>query len=209
MTNSYFPYLFLLSIFLYSCSKNQESEFIKYSEIGNTQIRDKNNNKLDSINNYDMEITLNTKHLELDIDTIIKIKEPEFMDRFKNNKADKFLLLRNKDSIYFKTWYYDDSSSAFNAFYNLMDCFGENCSPIELYSSTYRDKYYNLIFISDLAIFWIQANENQRINTWEYFVKEEFSLGKYRFITEQKSNENINWLEQDLQPNTFKYVNIE
>tara|TARA_B100001115_G_C15774080_1_gene380126 strand:+ start:428 stop:1057 length:630 start_codon:yes stop_codon:yes gene_type:complete len=209
MINSYFPYLFILSIFLFSCSKNQESKFIKYSEIGDTKIKDKNKNKQDSTGNYEMDITLNTKYLELDIDTIIKIKEPEFMDRFKNYKAEKFLLLRNKDSIYFKTWYYDDSSSALNAFYNLLDCFGKNCIPIELYSNTYRDQHYHLIFISDHAIFWIKANENQKINIWEHFVKEEFSIREYRYVTEQKSNENINWLEQNFRTNTLNYINLE
>mgnify|MGYP001239388450 CR=1 FL=1 len=207
MTNSYHPYLFILSIILFSCSKNQESEFIKYSEIGVTKLNDKNNTKQDSILNYDNDISLNIEHLELNIDTIIKIEEPEFMDRFKNNTAEKFLLLRKTDSIHFKTWYYEDSLSTFNAFYNLLDCFGENCSTIEIYSSTYSEKYYNLIFISDLAIFWLQANENQQINTWEHFIKKEFSMVEYRFIIEQKSNDNMRWLEQTPRPNTFHYIN--
>jgi hypothetical protein len=206
MTNSYYPYLFILSIILFSCSKNEESEFIKYSEIGDTQFSDKNNTKQDSIRKYDLDIPLNTEHLELDIDKIVKIDEPEFMDRFRNNKVEKFLLLRNTDSIYFKTWHYDDSLSTFNAFYNLLDCFGEKCIPIKIYSSTYSEKYYNLIFISDLSIFWLQAIENQQINTWEHFIKEEFSIVEYRFIIEQKANDNMKWLEQTLKPNTFHYI---
>ena len=209
MTNSYYPHLFILSIILFSCSKNQESEFIKYSEIGDTQHSDKNNTKQDSIRNYDMNTSLNTEHLKLDIDTIVKIEELEFMDRFKNNKVEKFLLLKNTDSIHFKSWNYDDSSSTFNAFFNLLDCFGEKCTSVDLYSNEYSDNDYNLIFVSELAIYWIQAKENQKINTWEHFVKNEFSTETYRFITEQKSNENINWLEQNRRPNTFKLINTE
>ena len=209
MTNSSYPYIFILSITLISCSKNQEAEFIKYSEIGDTQISDKNNTKEDSIRNNNIPSSLNTQYLDLKIDTIVKNEELEFMDRFKNNKAEKFLLLRNTDSIQFKTWNYEDSSSTFNAFYNLLDCFGEKCSSIELYSNEYSDIDYNLIFVSNLAIYWIQAKENQKINTWEHFVKNEFSTETYRFITEQKSNENINWLEQNRRPNTFKLINTE
>jgi len=206
MTGSSYPYLFILSITLISCSKNQESEFIKYSEIGDTQVTDKNNTKEDSIRNYDISTSLNTEHLELKIDTIITLEESEFMDRFTNKQAEKHLLLRKTDSIYFKTWFYKDSLSTFNAFYNLLDCFGESCSPIDLYSNTYSEKYYNLLFVTQSAIFWIQAQENQIINKWEHFIKEEFTTGKYNFIIEQKSNENINWLEQTLRPNTFRYV---
>ena len=209
MTNSSYPYLFILSIILISCSKNQEAEFIKYSEIGDTQISDKNNTKEDSIRKDNIPSSLNTQYLDLKIDTIVKNEELEFMDRFKINKAEKFLLLRNTDSIQFKTWNYEDSSSTFNAFYNLLDCFGEKCSSIELYSNEYSDIDYNLIFVSNLAIYWIQAKENQKINTWEHFVKNEFSTETYRFITEQKSNENINWLEQNRRPNTFKLINTE
>ena len=206
MTSSSYLYLFVLSITLICCSKNQESELIKYSEIGDTQINDKNNIKQDSIRIHNRSNSLNTQHLGLKIDTIITIEESEFMDRFTNNQAEKHLLLIKTDSIYFKTWFYNDSVSTFNAFYNLLDCFGESCSSIDLYSNNYSEKNYNLLFVCEFALFWIQAKENQKINKWEHFIKEEFTPSKYNFIIEQKSNENINWLEQTLIPNTFHNI---
>ena len=209
MTSSASLYTFIVFAALISCSKNQESKFIKYSEIGDAHYANENHNNQDSIGNYNVQKVLNTEYLELDVDAIVTLREPEFMDRFKNGKSEKYLLLKKTDSILFKIWSYDDSSSTINAFYNLMDCFGENCNSIDLYSDSYSEKYYNLLFVTESKVFWIKAKENQKINTWENFIKQEYDTGKYNFIIEQKSNESINWLELIPIEHNFKLINVE
>ena len=209
MTSSASLYVFILSITLISCSKNQESEFIKYSEIGDTQDTNENHNNEDSTGNYNVPMLLNTEYLDLEADTIMTFNDFEFMDRFKNGDSEKYLLLKKTDSILFKMWYYDDSSSTHNAFYNLMDCFGKNCNSIDLYSDSYSEKYYNLLFVTEKEVFWIKSKENQKIITWENFIKQEYDTGKYCFIIEQKSNERMNWLELIPIENTFKLRNLQ
>ena len=192
---------------LISCSKNEESQFIKYSEIGDTQANDQVNTKSPPTRAQSVSLALNTKHLELKIDSIIAIESNEFMDRFKHIDNQKSILFSDNDSIHFRSWTYQDSIDSFNAFFNLMDCFSENCSSIDLYSTNYESDEYNLLFHTEYSLYWIQANRNQQINIWERFIKIEFDASEYKHIIEQKSKETINWFKQDIKSNTMELIN--
>ena len=84
-----------------------------------------------------------------------------FLDRFNSEESVKRLVLTSNDSIYFKSWSFQDSTACMNAFYNLLDCFGKVCSPIELYSTDFIASNYNLILVLENQIHSINSKENQ------------------------------------------------
>jgi len=193
----FFFFYFIILFFTYSCSKNGEEEFIKYSEIGPQSESDKN----DSGDNHDEQDSsaslVHSDVLNLDIESVYMINTDDFTDRFEHIQAEKFLIKMDTDSILFKTWTYADSLSTMNAFYNLLDCFGANCEIIDLFSNEYSERKYNLVLVSNKQIHWIQSKNNQSLIKWNRYLNNVFSTPNFHYIMEQRTNKQVEWLQKD------------
>jgi len=193
----FFFFYFIILFFTYSCSKNGEEEFIKYSEIGPQSESDKN----DSGDNHDEQDSsaslVHSDVLNLDIESVYMINTDDFTDRFEHIQAEKFLIKMDTDSILFKTWTYADSLSTMNAFYNLLDCFGANCEIIDLFSNEYSERKYNLVLVSNKQIHWIQSKNNQSLINWNRYLNNVFSTPNFHYIMEQRTNKQVEWLQKD------------
>ncbi len=191
-----------------SCKEKNDKDIIKYEDIG---TRDNYNAKIDSEPldiTQSIDTTFNITNLGIEVSKILEIHTNEFLDRFENIKDVKRLIITPNDSTYFKSWTFEDSTDTFNAFYNLLDCFGNNCVSIELYSDEFMSSTYHLLFVSENQIHWVLSNKNQDKLVWESYLKSEFQIPLYNFILEQKINQNIKWLEDTIfRPNTFKVIN--
>jgi len=199
----FFFFYFVILLFTYSCSKNGEEEFIKYSEIG-PQSESNKNDRNDSQDEKDSTTSLvHSDVLNLDIENVFIISTEDFTDRFEHNEAAKFLIQVDTDSILFKTWTYGDSLSTMNAFYNLLDCFGPNCEIIDLFSNEYSEKKYNLVFVSSNQIHWIQSKNNQSRLNWDRYLKSAYPTSSFHYIMEQRKNKQVEWLQRDQTSGVF------
>jgi len=199
----FFFFYFIILFFTYSCSKNGEEEFIKYSEIGPQSESGKNDSN-DSNDEKDSTTSLaHSAALNLDIETIFIINTDDFTDRFEHIQAEKFLIKMDTDSILFKTWTYADSLSTMNAFYNLLDCFGPNCEVIDLFSNEYSEKKYNVVFVSNKQIHWIQSKNNQSLINWDRYLKSEYTAPGFNYIMEQRKSKQVEWLQKDITTGAF------
>jgi len=202
--------LITCAIVIYSCGGSDDQDIIRYEDIG---VRDNYNVSNDSMitdSNQSIANTFDLANLEIKLDKVIEVKTNEFLDRFENIKNVKRLIITPKDSTYFKSWTFEDSTDTFNAFYNLLDCFGNSCVSIELYSNDFKSSTYNLLFVSENQIHWVLSNKNQDKLVWEAYLKSEFQIPLYYFILEQKRNQNIKWLEDNIfRPNTFNVINSD
>lgn len=192
-----------------SCGGNNDKDVIKYEDIGARTNYDANINTEPSDSIQSTDSSFNTTALELEIGKVLEINTNEFLDRFESLKTFKRLIVNSNDSIYFKSWTFEDSTTTFNAFYNLLDCFGTNCTPLDLYSDGFTSSTYNLIFVSKNHIHWISSIQNQDKLIWDAYLNSEFRLSSYYFIMEQKRNQNMMWLEKNIRPNTFKVLNSD
>lgn len=201
--------LLIVSVLIISsCKETNDKDIIKYEDIG---TRDNYNAKIDSEpldTAQSIDTTFNTTNLGIEVSKVLEIYTNEFLDRFENIKDVKRLIITPNDSTYFKSWTFEDSTDTFNAFYNLLDCFGNNWVSIELYSDDFTNSTYHLLFVSEKQIHWILSNKNQDKLVWEAYLKSEFQIPLYSFILEQKRNQSIKWLEDNIfRPNTFKVIN--
>ncbi|MDB3905332.1 hypothetical protein N9335_02525 [Crocinitomicaceae bacterium] len=200
--------LIICVFIIYSCEGNNDKEVIKYEDIGVRENDNTNNDSKPTDSIQSMDSTFNVANLEMKIDKVIDVTTSEFLDRFESSELQKKLIITSNDSIYFKTWTFEDSTDTFNAFYNLLDCFGINCIAIDLYSTVLISPTYNLLFISKNKIHWVASNNNQDMLVWDSYLKSEFQIPFYYFVIEQKTNQNIVWLEENnYRPNTFKVLN--
>jgi len=202
--------LITCAIVIYSCGGSDDQDIIRYEDIG---TRDNYNAKIDSEPldiTQSIDTTFNITNLGIEVSKILEIHTNEFLDRFENIKDVKRLIITPNDSTYFKSWTFEDSTDTFNAFYNLLDYFGNNYVSIELYSDEFMSSTYHLLFVSENQIHWVLSNKNQDKLVWEAYLKSEFQIPLYYFILEQKRNQNIKWLEDNIfRPNTFNVINSD
>lgn len=200
--------LITCSFIIYSCGGDKDRDIIKYEDIGVRANYNANNNSMITDSNQSLDTTFELANLKMNVNKVIKVKTNEFLDRFESSLNQKRLIITSNDSIYFKNWTFEDSTDTFNAFYNLLDCFGTNCIPIEIYSTDFSSSKYNLLFISKNQINWVASNKNQDNLVWKAYLKAEYQIPVYYFIMEQKRNKKTVWLEEnEYNPNTFKVLN--
>ena len=201
--------LLICVILISSCGGKNNKDVIKYEDIGASSNYNANITSEPSDSTQSTDTSFHTANLKIEIDKVIEINSNEFLDRFESSKYIKRLIINSNDSIYFKAWTFEDSTATFNAFYNLLDCFGSNCIPLELYSNDFTTSKYNLFFISKNQIHWITSSKNQDKIIWDSYLSSEFQSISYYFIMEQKRSQNIEWLEKNINPNTFKVLNSD
>ncbi|MDC1362145.1 hypothetical protein N8203_03475, partial [Crocinitomicaceae bacterium] len=163
--------LITCAIVIYSCGGSDDQDIIRYEDIG---VRDNYNVSNDSMitdSNQSIANTFDLANLEIKVDKVIEVKTNEFLDRFENIKDVKRLIITPNDSTYFKSWTFEDSTDTFNAFYNLLDYFGNNYVSIELYSDEFMSSTYHLLFVSENQIHWVLSNKNQDKLVWEAYLK--------------------------------------
>ncbi len=202
-------FLYCLGIFclMCSCSGKEEEKLMKYSDLepdnASAQKENKNEPNSDSL----VSLT-NQEALNLPFNKIQVLDAIDFTDRFGHVDVDKYLLETKRDSIHFKSWKYSDSIATMNAFYNLLDCFDADCKTIDLFSEEYTSERFNLLFVSNEFIHWIQSGSNSSIHVWDRYLRVAYPTEKYQYILEQKRNKNLKWMIKDLQTGKFYGHNL-
>ena len=205
VTSLLFPLICL--VLCVSCGKNNDNKVIKYEDIGEKAQSNTSMNLLPSEDDNNEDTTLNLSNLDIEISKTYNLSTNDFLDRFQSEESFKRLILTSNDSIYFKSWSFQDSTACMNAFYNLLDCFGKGCTPIELYSTDFIASNYNLLLVIENQIHSINSKENQNLQVWHRYFEAENNISEYRYILEQKRNQSMTWFEYNREKSTLKKVN--
>ena len=205
VTSLLFPLVCL--VLCVSCEKNNDNKVIKYEDIGEKAQSNTSVDILPSEDDNNEDTTLNLSNLDIEISKTYNLSTNDFLDRFQSEQSVKRLILTSKDSIYFKSWSFQDSTTCMNAFYNLLDCFGKDCTPIELYSTDFITLNYNLLLVFENQIHSINSKENQDLQVWHRYFEAENDISEYHYILEQKRNQSMTWLEYNREKSTLKKIN--
>ena len=193
VTSLLFPLICL--VLCVSCGKNNDNKVIKYEDIGEKAQSNTSLDILPSEDDNNEDTTLNLSNLDIEISKTYNLSANDFLDRFQSEESFKRLFLTSNDSIYFKSWSFRDSTACMNAFYNWLDCFGKDCSPIELYSTDFITSNYNLLLVFENQIHSIISKENQNLQVWHRYFEAENDISEYHYILEQKRNQSMTWFE--------------
>ena len=206
VTSLLFPLICL--VLCVSCGKNSDNKVIKYEDIGEKAQSNTSVDVLPSEDDNNEDTTLNLSNLDIEISKTYNLSTNDFLDRFQSEESVKRLILTSKDSIYFKSWSFQDSTTCMNAFYNLLDCFGKDCTPIELYSTDFITLNYNLLLVFENQIHSIISKENQDLQVWHRYFEAEHDISEYHYILEQKRNQSMTWFEfNNREMSTLKKIN--
>lgn len=90
-----------------------------------------------------------------------------FPDRLRHVDRHQELILLDSDSIAFTAWEFSDSLTTINAFYNWLDCFGDNCSEIKIGEEVKFSKNNVLTLVSNHHLVYISSTKAFNMIKWQ------------------------------------------
>lgn len=202
---SYFS-LVLSILFLMACSSKGEEKPKKFDPSKKTN----SDHKVEIVAGPDSLLFWKERYqsdsVKIKFDSIFPSFTRHFMDRFNAKSFIKNKLYVENDSIIHYRWSFKDSTTAKNALYNWLDCFGNKCNPIKMYESFKSEKQHSLIFINQKSISYISSNHNLSKDLWMNFEKSVFSKDSMQLLIVQQSGKNALWYR--FQKNKFNQIKI-
>lgn len=186
----------LILLFVFSSCEEKEMEVKDISEILPSSERDYSKESAEELatsedsSNYFMQLFLANGIL---IDGLERISDDEFPDRFNPKLSDKFKLKLYDDSVFYERWVYQDSSSLLSAFFNWMDCFGDDCTSLKPGDNVSLGKEPMQMFVNDTTLILITGDAD--MNRW---MKYHSTLGykmDWRYVMEQSRFGKAKWFK--------------
>lgn len=95
--------------------------------------------------------------------------------------------------FHFVEWTFTDSSKTVHAFYNWLDCFGNDCRSIKINEEENGCKQAFIIWVSNSSISYLESPRRIKEKDWKGLLSNK--KGAWNFIIQQAPNRKINWLE--------------
>ena len=121
-----------------------------------------------------------------------KFERRLFPDRFGPDTSCVYRLTNEKDTIYYHKWLYEDSVKVMNAFYNWIDCFGENCKSMFLGDERNFQKEAMMILVSDTTLLFIEGG-NLNFKSWYTYHNNLGYDQDYNYTIEQRHRGRARW----------------
>ena len=197
-----FSFLFL-SFILFSCSNNKKEETVDLSEItssserykeGKSEVKKKKEKELNFIDTLDVRFKGILDSLKINDSVVRKLDIVLFPDRFGAKSITKFYWKEKKDSINLLDWEFSDSLKTENAFYNWIDCFGENCKSIKIGDKIKIQKRGLLILVNDKHLLVIDATSKIDCESWIKLVGSQKFGDTWKYIVYQPQKGKSTWM---------------
>ncbi len=198
----FFKFLVILVLF-YSCSSNKKDEVVDLSEItssserykeGAIEVEKKKKKEISFTDTLDIRFkgildSLNSSNLKVQ-----KLDIISFPDRFGAKSITKFYWKEKTDSINFIDWEFTDSLKTENAFYNWIDCFGENCRSIKIGEKIKIYKRGILVLVNEKHLIVIDSDKKIDYLNWVSVLKNQLFGENWKFIVFQPKKGKAVWM---------------
>lgn len=190
--------IFIASIFLLlsSCG-DKEAEVIDLNDIIEGSDR-YNEDSLNVANKTDELDTLSIylkdfKSNGIEAKQLSAFDDKYFPDRLGPIETKKFELERDDNTFRFVQWTFKDSTKVMNAFFNWIDCFGDNCKSIFIGEERiFQNNPFHLL-VNDSTLVFIEGVESFDFKEWEnYFEQKGFALD-WNYVIEQRKRGKARW----------------
>ncbi len=123
------------------------------------------------------------------------ISKSAFPDRFGPESSEKYSLALADDTVYYSKWVYEDSVKTMNAFYNWIDCFGDNCKSIYVNQSINFQQSPMKLMVSDTTLIFIEGQSNIDFKSWDTFHEAIGYENDWNVIVEQNKWSKARWYQ--------------
>lgn len=120
-----------------------------------------------------------------------------FPDRFGAINSLKLALINERDTIYYSSWVYKDSSLTMNAFYNWLDCFSPSCKSYYVFDKKRMLPGGFELYVSDTTLIVIEDKRNSIDKNWEAYLLKKGYEGNWNFVLRQTMNGVVRWYQFD------------
>jgi hypothetical protein len=190
-------FTFLLSFTLFfliiSCNEKKSKKILDINEIYKP-VENKPKEELKTVIIDTMRPIFdlyNQKFVDLNLTKIIADTEAQFIARFPHKKMTNLLLKSPTAKIKHTEIHYADSLDMKNAFFNYLDCFGDDCRNISVNEKVNFKKDFFMLINTEKSIHIIESNKNQNPNNWIYLINSNSKSIKTLII--QNKNQVANW----------------
>lgn len=192
-----FSSIFLIALAVASCQDPKE-EVISLDEIMPKSERydgsDSTRNKGEG--NDSIQTALNDfASGGLKFDALSFITDRIFPERFGPKSVDKFQLTRGDETIQYYRLLFSDSVKTKNAFFNWIDCFGENCNPHFVGESTNFQKNAFTILVNDTSLFFIESTAKIDMEEWFSLLEKKEYTPTWNYVIEQLPRGKAKWFQ--------------
>ena len=184
---------FLTSQILFRCTSSTNDRKVKlYNKEKNNKLEPLISNK-----KKDTLLTLfdfyNQDSIGLEVTKITVNTEKPFIERFPNKKIFNLILESKNSEVKHLQIDYLDSNTLKNAFFNFLDCFGEDCKSIELFQKVKFSKTFFMLLASTKSIHIIESEFNQNPKKWINLHRYSNKKDPIKFIIVQKKQQKAKW----------------
>ena len=104
-------------------------------------------------------------------------------------------LIRGDEIIQYYRLLFSDSVKTKNAFFNWIDCFGENCSPHFVGESTNFQKNALTILVNDTSLFFIESTAKIDMEEWFSLLEKKEYTPTWSYVIEQLPRGKAKWFQ--------------
>lgn len=152
-------FIFIL-VLIFSC-ENRKEEVVTFNELNPVKvIKKKKQKEIDTV----LVVLHPENELGQFVDTLfpdfqwMKLDTVLFIDRFGARSSEKWIGKNDKDSITLLTYGFKDSLTVKNAFFNWLDCFGNNCKQVKIGSNVKIKKRNLQLFVGEKKLIYLESN---------------------------------------------------
>ena len=192
---SFFRFFFLGSFFLelliFSCTEKPNKKILDINKI-NKPVENKQKEEIKTVLIDTMRPIFdlyNQKFVDLNLTKIIADTEAQFIARFPHKKMKSLFLKSPTAKIKHLEIHYADSLEMKNAFFNYLDCFGDDCRNISVNEKVNFKKDFFMLINTEKSIHIIESNKNQNPNNWIYLINSK----SIKTLIIQNKNQVANW----------------
>jgi hypothetical protein len=193
--------LFVLFL-LFSCGQKPKEEVLDMEDIIPQSDRYKEgvttDPKKDTVDlGFDIWLADKSGIVVMEVD---KHEEPMFVDRFQPKSMLKVDLTTKTETLFFGQWTFKDSLKTMNAFYNWIDCFGENCKSLKYLKETNFQSDPMLIFLNDTSITYISSASQLDEKKWQKYLSLKNKTALWDLVVVQKKQRKASWYSYAVDP---------
>ena len=188
-------FTFLLSIIfsflIISCNEKKNKKILDINEI-NKPVENKQKEEIKTVIIDTMRPIFdlyNQKFVDLNLTKIIADTEAQFIARFPHKKMKSLFLKSPTANIKHLEIHFADSLDMKNAFFNYLDCFGDDCRNISVNEKVNFKKDFFMLINTEKSIHIIESNKNQNPNNWIYLINSK----SIKTLIIQNKNQVANW----------------
>lgn len=184
--------LFFLIVFLlvFSGCKDQKDEVISIDEIL------PKSKKYDGFQNEVSEQEAPKLSLSFDpieVDSVIWLDNRIFPERFGVDSVQKYRLFQKESYSDYYELIFEDSLKTMNAFFNWLDCFGQDCKAFSVGDTRNFQRESMQIWVNDTAIVYVSSSQKGVDPLWMTYLKNKGFELDWNYYLVQSYQASTNW----------------